>query len=136
MHANYFLFRRPRREPFYLAAGCGLLVWYLMRQADLPAYAFVGLGAFMTTMIVLALRKHAVGMEIRDGIWSCFVGKKTWSVPLGEVGAVRVVGSLSRPRELWLRLRDGRVLRLPAALKPDLRALERALAWRGIPVEG
>lgn len=135
MQPHFFHVRRPRRVPFYLAAASAILLWYLLRQAGSPPYVFAGLGLFMAAMLGLALNSAAAGMEIRDGRWTFFVGRQSWSVSLGEVGAVRVLGARHRPRGLSLRLRDGRTLSLPAVLTPDLRALEYALAWRGIPVE-
>jgi hypothetical protein len=135
MQPSFLHLRRPRRGRFYFAAGVGLLYWYLLSQVGGPPYAFLGAGLFVAGMVWLGFRHQAAGMEIRDARWSFFVGGHSWSVQLGEIFAVRVEGSRGHPEGLALRLRDGRTIRLPAALTPDLRALERALARRGIPLE-
>lgn len=120
---------------FYMSAAAAIAAWYLLRRINAPPVAFASLGLFLLAMATLALRSDAAGMEIRDGIWSFFVGRRRWSVALGDVGVVRILGAPHRPLGLSLSLRDGRVLRLPARLVPERRALESALAWRGIRVE-
>lgn len=133
MQTQFFHLKRPRRLRFYLAAAAGPLAWHLLHLEGAPAFLLVAF--FMALMFALALRSAAAGMEIRDGRWTVFVDQKSWSVPLGEIGAVRVIGGRHRPRALWLRLRDGRLMPLPRALSPDMGALERALARGGIPLE-
>lgn len=135
MQPLFLHLKRPRRRPFYFAAGVGMLYWYLLSQVGGPPYAFLGIALFVAGMVWLGVRHPAAGMEIRDGRWDFFIGQRSGSVQLGEIGAVRVEGPRGHPEGLALRLRDGRTIKLPSALTPDLRALERALARRGIPLE-
>lgn len=135
MQPQFLHLKRPRRGRFYFAVGVGLIYWYLMGRVGGPTYAFLGIALFVAGIVWLGLRAPAAGMEIRDGRWSFFVDRWTGSVELGEIGAVRIEGRRGHPEGLALRLRDGRIIKLPAALTPDLGALERTLARRGIPLE-
>jgi hypothetical protein len=135
MPSQFLHLNRPRRGRFYFAAGVGLLYWYLLSQVGGPPHAFLGIVLFLAGMLWLGLRHPAAGMEIRDGRWEFFIGERSGSVELGEIGAVQVEGPRGHPEGLALRLRDGRTIKLPAALTPDLGTLERALARRGIPLE-
>ncbi|MDH3264139.1 MAG: hypothetical protein OEM24_09090 [Paracoccaceae bacterium] len=135
MQPQFLHLKRPRRRPFYFAAGVGVLYLYLLSEVDGPTYAFLCAGLFVAGMVWLGLRHPPAGMEIREGRWDFFIGQSRGTVLLGDIGAVRVEGSRGHPEGLALRLRDGRTIRLPAALTPDLGALERVLARRGIRLE-
>jgi hypothetical protein len=134
MESTFIHLRRPRRVRLYLAAGIGLLCWYAAVETGGPAFDVLSAAFCISATIWLGARERAAGMEIGSGRFNIFVGPRHWSVPLREIRAVRVQHADSGER-LVLRCADGRNLGLPRAVTPNLRALERALASRGIPLE-
>ncbi len=126
----------PRRGRYYFAFGVGLLFVYWLAIAQGPLLAIGGVCFFLSTVIWLAFRDPPAGMEIAEGEWRFFIGRRHWSVPLRDIARVRIRRGASRPGVLSLTFKDGRTDDLPEVLWADPERLTPVLAGRGIAVEG
>ena len=124
----------PQRSRFYFAFGVGLMYWQVLGREQAAMLAILGLCFFLGALIWLGFRHTHSGMEIEGVHWRYFVGPDERRVMLGDLDAVRVLGSSANPSGLELAYRDGSVRQLPPELTGNLAALRRELARRGIPV--
>ncbi len=135
MQPHYLYLHIPRRGLLYISIGVWLMVIYTLARGGVSPVIIALICAFLILSSWRALRDRPAGMEIADGEWRFFVGKRRWSVPLGQIDAVRVLGTREAPAGLALKLRDGEVQVLPAVLAPRIGPLARELDRRGIPIE-
>lgn len=119
-----------------VALGVGLTLAAVLSARGAPAGVLLALGAVLGTMVWLAFRRPATGMEITGAEWRFFVGARHWRVPLSDIASVSVLHWTGRPPSVAITFLNGQTDILPDALAPDIAWLTDELQRRGVRVVG
>jgi hypothetical protein len=131
--ADPFRFERSARGPRALAligAAVALLVTLIVIGA---AWWIVGgLGLLTLPAVVEALRGVRATLTLDDGALAWASGRRAQEVPLSRIAEVRLATTLDFSQRATVEADTGERLRIPPECLPPGRALDAALAARGI----
>jgi hypothetical protein len=133
--AEAFRFERRAREPRALAliAGAGLVIAVLLFVVNAAWWLAPAVAVLALPAVTEALRDARFHLALDDRALSWESGRRRQSVPLDRIAEVRLATTLDVSQRATLRLDSGESLRIPPECLPPGRALDAALAARGIP---
>ena len=133
--AEPFRFERSAREPRALAllGAAGVVLAFLVLVVEAAWWITGGLALLALPAVIDALRDTRARMVMDGRTLSWASGRRGQEVPLERVAEVRLATTLDFSQRASLRLDTGERLRIPPECLPPGRALDAALAARGIP---
>ena len=133
--AEAFRFERRARDPWALAlvALSVLSILGLVFLLDAAWWIPAGVGLLTLPAAVEALRDSRSWLVLDGQALSWSSGRRTQRVPLGRIAEVHLATTLDFSQRATLRLDTGERLRIPPHCLPPRRALDAALADRGLP---
>jgi hypothetical protein len=133
--AEPFRFERSAREPRALALiGAAVLLLLALLFVVEAAWWIAAIVALLTLpAVVEALRDVRATLALDDGQLAWASGRRGRTVPLARIAEVRLATTLDFSQRATLLLDTGDRLRIPPECLPPGRALDAALAARGIP---
>lgn len=133
--AEDFRFERHARDPRALAllglSVLSILGLWLVVEAVWWIPAAVGLLTLPAAVEALRDSRSCLLLDGQTLSWSS--GRWTQRVPLGRIAEVHLATTLDFSQRATLRLDTGERLRIPPQCLPPRRALDEALAVRGLP---
>lgn len=133
--AEPFRYERSARDPRALAliSAAILLLLFLLFVVEAAWWVAAILALLTMPAVMEALRDARATLTLDDHALTWSSGRRKGSVPLVRIAEVRLATTLDFSQRASLTLDTGQSLRIPPECLPPGRALDAALAARGLP---
>lgn len=125
--------RNPRTAAVLLGVWVALvLVWVGLEAAP---WIMIGVGLFTLPALWDLITDRPSGLILTGDSLHWFSGRRSDTIPLAQIKAVRLDRRLDLSYRVSIVLRDDRRIRLPQECLPEIPTLDAALTQAGIRVE-
>lgn len=125
--------RNPRTA--LVLAGVWAVLVLLVVVLDAALWIVAGLALFTLPALWDLVTDRASGLRLTGDSLHWFSGRRSDTIPLAQIKAVRLDRRLDLSYRTSIVLRDDRRIRLPQECLPDIPVLETALTQAGLRVE-
>lgn len=125
--------RNPRTA--LVLAGVWAVLVLLVVVLDAALWIVAGLALFTLPALWDLVTDRAAGLRLTGDSLHWFSGRRSDTIPLAQIKAVRLDRRLDLTYRTSIVLRDDRRIRLPQECLPDIPVLETALTQAGLRVE-
>lgn len=125
--------RNPRTAVVLLGVWVALLLFWV--GLDAAPWIMIGLALFTLPALWDLVTDRPSGLRLTDDSLHWFSGRRSDTVPLAQIKAVRLDRRLDLSYRVSIVLRDDRRIRLPQDCLPEIPTLDAALTQAGIRVE-